>query len=1626
MKLEITALTGSVSFAARATATGAQSGDKLVWAYGGSTVPGGTLNTTYDAYRIGEGPLLTESFSPTAAANNVAQIGSGALAGSFNVVPTSGSTSITFGRCSSGSYMLGNASSWTTPASLVASTASTQPLVCGEISLSTTPAATWSFTRLSALPATLPAYSEPSTAFTNGLLRSADLSSRLLIECPDPRLAASAATAVAGVDGTWYGNKFVHGAMSWNGSYLGWRTTIGGTMLGWHDRVKTSADYYLATQKTTSSYTSGEAMGGTYLLTKPASTSRFYGKGYVVQDQTFYEMQTQYFDQILQDWRWRLTDDPAHEAKLRAALELHLERARECYDPDDDGTYESVINTWPTDSIWFNGGGCPDETAYIYRAHQFARDLASRAGDSAAVAVHDARLTKIKNALFNQLWVSTGGHPGLFQEQGGHRRLVNNPWLYSLCLPIEAAMLTPEQAATTLHYSEYGLQNDVMPFGGRRVWTSNFTPSIWSTRILWPGDSYMLAQSFFQSGFARDGWDILRGTFLQSGFNDLVPGDSSVLVGGSDFGDCVHTLTRTIVEGLFGYQPDFPNGKARIAPQFPADWENASMKTPDVKLKYSRSGNTTTLETRVQRATTLEVDIPVRVSAVSSVTVNGAPAAFTTHPGFGNTIVRVSTPATAGVTLSIAVTTGSAIAEVSPASVQGITGSAVNLTVPGATLVSFSDPQGALQNAAISGAAITGTLSSNLGHHRVFAYVSIGGLPQTRIFNVETLADPATPAVTLPAVPGGATWSTVNMATQLTADITTIYQQQYLSPRPATISSRVGTDGYTPWTFPHWGIGKPTISINNVAGLLDPADNTRILTPQGVPFRWGGSTTNVAFTSLWDNWPDLVTVPVNQSGEAAWFLICGSTTVMQTRISNAVLRLKYADNVEETLELIPPYNYWNLSPITGINNSSQFGGSYYNQATEAYSVPTPWPMTVQLGTNCNAMVLNRKLRPGVVLTSVTLETLSQESVVGLMGVTLMNPVSVSGPLGVSGPSSVSAALGGSATFTATASGAGPYNYQWFKSGSPTVLGTSASLTISPVTSNDYGTYYVTVTNGSETVTSPAAQLSAFSSIAWDGVSGSWSTAANWSTSPDAVTPNPANAPAANDPVVFNINPVHQSTIVTLGANQAAAGMLFNNTGATTFRNNDSGTTARSLTLGSAGITLQSGAGAVSFNETPATYGTTNLVIDTPQTWSNQSSSPLTISGNSATAITVNQALEIGGSGNTVIANLAYLAGNGGITKTGGGTLTVGNNAGTAGNTRFTIDSLRGGDFRMEAGTLVISPTQYFTLGESTGGSASASYTQTGGTASYTGSTGLYIGNWTGGSNNASLPSPSPAAASPRAATSPTSAAKPVPARTPEISSSGEGKHPPPSHPPPSASAARPQTRSIPATSRSLQTAPSSPASSTNPAAPPTSPSTAACSRSAPAPLPAPLLLANVLNSARIKNTGATIDTNSINITIAQVLTDFPSHNGPLTKTGPGTLTLSGANTYTGSTTVANGILVLAAAGKLILRPTANNTSNKLTGPGTATIDGNLHLDLTSAALAHGNAWTLVDAATKSFGSTFTLTSTLAVPFTESANVWTANEGGRIWTFRESTGILSLAIPTPFTNWIDTFTTIPIR
>ena len=263
----------------------------------------------------------------------------------------------------------------------------------------------------------------------------------------------------------------------------------------------------------------------------------------------------------------------------------------------------------------------------------------------------------------------------------------------------------------------------------------------------------------------------------------------------------------------------------------------------------------------------------------------------------------------------------------------------------------------------------------------VLVEVQVGDMPQRQVFKVhvtDPLGEAQVAARTPREAPKDARWTCLDLAPQYNGDIKTIFQQQYLSPRPKTCSVRVGVDGYSAWTFAFWGDRPPTIDLSNVEKLVQ--EPGAIITPQNVPFKRFAEAKNIAFTSLWDNWPRLVTVPVNRKAEAVWLLLAGSTFPMQTRIANAVVRFRYADGRVERLELVPPLIFWCLS---------SWGGGDYDYGLDEFCLPKQPPPTVQLGRNCRAMVLSWKLRSDTILKELTLETLSQEVVIGLMGVSLM-------------------------------------------------------------------------------------------------------------------------------------------------------------------------------------------------------------------------------------------------------------------------------------------------------------------------------------------------------------------------------------------------------------------------------------------------------------------------------------------------------------------------------------------------------------------------------------------------------------------------------------------------------------
>ena len=162
----------------------------------------------------------------------------------------------------------------------------------------------------------------------------------------------------------------------------------------------------------------------------------------------------------------------------------------------------------------------------------------------------------------------------------------------------------------------------------------------------------------------------------------------------------------------------------------------------------------------------------------------------------------------------------------------------------------------------------------------------------------------------------------------------------------------------------------------------------------GVPFHTSAIGRNIAFTSLYDNYPDSISIPLSGRYRQAWLLMAGTTNHMQSRIANGIVVAQYNDGTADTLQLVNPDNW---CPVER---------DYYVDG-KAFQVAEPRPYRVafasgkasrKLSAPTNAeggeikggaatmlcMPLNRKKK----LQLLTLRTLSNDVVIGLMAVTL--------------------------------------------------------------------------------------------------------------------------------------------------------------------------------------------------------------------------------------------------------------------------------------------------------------------------------------------------------------------------------------------------------------------------------------------------------------------------------------------------------------------------------------------------------------------------------------------------------------------------------------------------------------
>ena len=330
-----------------------------------------------------------------------------------------------------------------------------------------------------------------------------------------------------------------------------------------------------------------------------------------------------------------------------------------------------------------------------------------------------------------------------------------------------------------------------------------------------------------------------------------------------------------------------------------------------LSLSTNAKQTSLTWRTSIVQPAKMEFRIPVSAKSVSTVTVNGKPAEWRTEAGFGRSVVVVQSPK--GREAEVCVKWDEGIPSEPSQHVVATVGQIVKLRVPQGEIVEVVDPTGLLYDMRIEGALVHATVM-HAGNVVVMARVRAGSLEQWHIFKMavrDPYAEAQKSAQTLAAAPADANWNPINLSGVLNCDVRDVYKQKYLSPRVQTCSTQLATDGFSPWTFTLWQCTPPIIDLSKVPSLL--GEKGHLKTPQGVPFIWPGDGQNIAFTTQYDNFPNAIRVPVGRSGRAAWFLVAGTTNPFQTKIANAVLRLRYADGVEEALELVPPKNYWTVS-----------------------------------------------------------------------------------------------------------------------------------------------------------------------------------------------------------------------------------------------------------------------------------------------------------------------------------------------------------------------------------------------------------------------------------------------------------------------------------------------------------------------------------------------------------------------------------------------------------------------------------------------------------------------------------------------------------------------------------------
>ena len=773
------------------------------------------------------------------------------------------------------------------------------------------------------------------------------LASSVCFHTPDAYINPIGGALVMAADGAWDGKVWQHGAVGWRMPLPGWRAAYMGDFLGMPDRQRTHFDAYAKSQVTDVPVTEPHLMDeknnlarGTYKWGTP-----MYSTGYICRNPEknnqfhHYDMNLVYIDELL--WHFQFDADTTYMRKMWPVIKSHLAWEKQAWDPDNDGLYDAYCCIWASDALQYNSGAVTHSSAYNYRANLLAARIAGIIGENPQPYQEEA--DRILKAMNERLWLKDAGHWAEYQDFMGLKRVHRDAALWSIYTPIDCGAGTPEQNYRATRYIDRHIPH--IPYIYNKVEyqtlsTSDWAPYEWSINNVAMAEVMHTVLAYYQAGRTEEAYQLLKANILDfmylgsspANFGQLSKMDVATGEGYRDFADVTGISSRALIQGLYGITPNALEGECILRPGFPAAWDSASVHTPYLDYSFKRVNGKDVFDVTQNFKRPLKLVIRQNLGGGKY-----KDTAFSTDK-----VQHIEMPTI--------------------------------LPKEERDMKDEKDMVGKYP------------LAESIAEQAVDAWASIKG-----VGNDFAEVNPKE-------------CRKVNMDKVFNANVSDIFKNQYLSPRSPYTTLCVPTQGIGDWCST-----KKTANIDDTKFRSLIKDGVFWAHVDGdLPFRSPKKGKNIVYTSLWDNYPDSISIMLKGKASHAYLLMAGSTNPMQYAIENAVIRVEYADGTRNELMLTPPVNWcpieqdflenatafpqpelrpYRIGLASGKVSRHLFRDLHLEVIRNMADVPGFKKAVAEVDGGA-AILLDMPLDAKKKLKRLILRTLSNEVVIGLMGITL--------------------------------------------------------------------------------------------------------------------------------------------------------------------------------------------------------------------------------------------------------------------------------------------------------------------------------------------------------------------------------------------------------------------------------------------------------------------------------------------------------------------------------------------------------------------------------------------------------------------------------------------------------------